>query len=297
MSQYFVYTRTNEVDYRIVISPTEDYCPKDIRREFLKEIRGVIDVETYDDPLTSPRWLFSKKSGIILFGVGVMNEMLSHDCTKDYTGRPVRGFIGIVVKSEDNPVLLPIDLDFYKQAYSELIEPIWMLNRDECKQSSVVVDYSQTNSRIVDNSESEISLNTDFTKCRILGDVIPELAFQKALNSKNDISVVTGFSSKSHAYAMESEYKYLNAIVTGILVKEERTISSNADDLEDKRQPIIPTPPKKANRLKLIIGVLILMSIILLILGKCSRNMMQKPHNISISGDTVHQQQMNDIKR
>ena len=73
---------------------------------------------------------------------------------------------------------------------------------------------------------------------------------------------------------MESEYKYLNAIVTGILVKEERTISSNADDLEDEQQRIIPTPPKKANRLKLIIGVLILMSIILLILGKCSRNVM-----------------------
>ena len=186
MSQYFIYTRTRDIDYRTVVSPSDDFCPKETRKKFLKEIRGVIDVETYDDPINSPRWLYSKCDDMILFGVAVMNGMLSKEYSIDFIGRPVRGFFGIIANCTDTPVLLPFDLDFYKFAYNHLIEPIWNLNRDEYKQSSVIVDYCKTTCKMIENKDSNIVLNCNNNICTILGDVNSELAFQTALNSMQD---------------------------------------------------------------------------------------------------------------
>ena len=78
-AQLFVYTRTKNVDYQAIISPSEEFCSKSTRKLFLTQARGIINVEQYEDPLVEPRWLFSKKGNLLLWGIGIQNKMLSED--------------------------------------------------------------------------------------------------------------------------------------------------------------------------------------------------------------------------
>lgn len=257
-AQYFVYTRTRNLDYRTFFSPSEELCPKEIRTKFLKEIRGVIDIETYDDPLNTPRWLYSYSNGLLLFGVGIMNAELSETCKVDFANRPVRGFFGIILSISNDEIFLPMDINLFRQLYKKYIEPIWELDREHIKIQTIEIDikeYIKDSTHIINPENKDLSLNFHEDKCVILGKVSPEDAFSRALTLKQEISIVTGFNNKKHAYCIDSDYKYKNVIVNNVIEREEKLYNKKQEQINT--QDIRPLP-KKVLRPKLFtIGLIV----------------------------------------
>jgi len=263
----FVYTRTRNVDYQAIISPSEDFCPKQTRRLFLTQARGIINVEQYDDPLVEPRWLFSRKDNLLLWGTGVQNKMLSEDVYKDFTGRPARGFFGIIIDCSRQEGVIPFDLEFFKRIYSDYVLPIWDVEFDSFKKSSVSFDFDVEQFRCIKGAEPSVGLNYDINKTLILGRVELDAVFSSALSSGEDTSIVSGFSCKAHANA--HEYYYANAVVAGTDIPETKIHNkptpppSPSSSLQPKS-----SRPKKAHRPMLIIVSVV---IILLTIALCTR--------------------------
>lgn len=266
----FIYTRIKNVDYQAIISPPEAICPKSARKQFLTQARGIINVEQYDDPLTEPRWLYSKIDNLLLWGVGILNKELNEDVFKDFAGRPVRGFFGIIIDVTKQDPTLPFDLNFFKQLYSTYIVPIWDLELDAFKKSSVTADFDIDLFTCISKQSSQISLNTDSNRTNLLGSIIPTDAFSAALSLSDNTSIVTGFSSKAHAYA--HEYLYLNAIVAGVDNPEFRAHKKFTPPSPPTPPITHPSLPKKAYRLSLILGGILALAILLMIINKACNN-------------------------
>lgn len=291
-AQYFVYTRNRDIDYKALLSPSEEFCSKETRKKFLKEIRGIIDVETYDDPLDTPRWLYSCSNGLILFGVGIMNSELSDLCNTDFTGRPVRGFFGIVMQYSSISTILPMDLKFFRLLYKKHIEPIWECDKEHLPNPVTDLDIDmQDGISVIHPISTNVALNYQKDRCVILGDVNTEDVLGIALTSSQDITIVTGFNNKKHAFAIDSEYRFMNAIVNGVYEREEKLCNKNeSQETVTNHEPIpisdTSLPPKKDFRLKLFIGMILLLIMILLFINRsCQKN--QKNLESSVSGDTI----------
>ena len=293
-AQYFVYTRNFDNDYKSIISPSEDFCPQNIRKKFLAQARGIINVEQFDDPLDneSIRWFYSRYSDYILWGVGCNNNVLSEDCNKDFAGRLVRGFFGIIVNAKFEDIYLPYDISFFRDLYTKHIAPMWMADRERFTRHSIDVELGTVNYHILQENESlAINLNFDPDKSVILGNVNVEQAFQCILGAKKDSSLVVGFSSKPHAFSQD--YNYMNSIVNGVNNYEEKS-HLQAPTFESKpnvNEPINPViPPKKVLSPKLIkitVLLIICIAILLTLPKKCKTNTSEKCQNTSTSGDTI----------
>lgn len=277
MAQLYIYTRTKELDYRAIAVPSEDFCSKEDRLAFRREINGVIDVETYVDELNKPRWFFSKRNKSILFGLGIMNQELSETCNTDYVGTPIRGFFGIVF-NENEAIELPYDKEFFRLLYKKYIEPIWNVEfgDENAKQQTIELEYSDFDGTFpkITQQDNHIVLNEKIGKCVILGKIDSKEVFQQALFDKKDLSIVTGLNNKNHAYAKEAKYKFLNALVNGIDNREEQiTIKPTITPKPSTQQQITKdSSPKKGYGLKLIIlGVVVAISIAMLV-GRCNKN-------------------------
>ena len=296
-AQYFVYTRNFDNDYKLIIAPSEEFCPQEIRRKFLIQARGLINVEQFDDPLNNVRWLFSRINNFILWGIGTNNNILSDECNKDFTGRLVRGFFGIVIDVTTSNVSIPYDIDFFKNLYARYIVPLWMEKRENFARHSIDVDENLSNYRFLHaDKNSDIVLNFDPRKSVILGDVDEVFAFQCALWSDKDTSVVTGFASKSHAFS--SDYKCLNSIVIGTNSIEEKYFeekkSDNRSRVVDNTETLdFATSPKKVlspRLLKLTIALIAITVILMIILRVCMTHNSMKHQNILTSGDSITNQ-------
>lgn len=295
MAQFYIYTRTKELDYRAIAIPSEDFCSKEDRLAFRHEIQGVIDVETYVDELNEPRWFYSKRKNLVLFGIGVMNKELSDTCNTDYVGTPIRGFFGVVFKIGEI-IDLPYDKEFFRKVYKKYVEPIWNVEYgdDNAKQKIIEVEQSDidgTYLKIVPQ-DNHISLNEQVGKCAILGKIDCVKVFQQALYNETELSVVTGLNNRNHAYAKEAKYKFLNALVNGVDVREEQETIKPITKQEYPTQTNyqtseIPKKSKKDNRQKLVVlGTIAAFIAVALIIGRCSRNNPTNPQQ-SVSGNTV----------
>lgn len=295
-AQYFVYTRNRDNDYKLVYAPDDDFCPPEIRKYFLKQSRGVINIESYSGSLDEPRWLISRKGNRILFGIGVMNRIIGVDNNTDYTGTPIRGFFGVVINAEDNLVKVPFDIQFYKDLYKNKIDPIWNSVREDFKFKGVEVTQDFNVYKCVDASTISIELNTIEKKTVVLpisislADVIGSV-----LSLSADCSFVSGLSDKEHAYS--DDYCFHNATVIGIDERVEK-VKVNADITRDHRDGITqyggitgddtikPIPPKKAFRPKLVMVIVLLVIVVIVLLCKtCQGN--QTSQDPLISGDIV----------
>lgn len=301
-AQYFVYTRNRGNDYKLVYAPDDNFCPPETRRYFLKQSRGVINIESYSGSLDEPRWLISRKGNCILFGIGVMNRILGVDNNTDYTGTPIRGFFGVVVNAEDNQVKVPFDIQFYKDLYKSKIDPIWDYLREDFKFKGVEVTQDFNEYECVDAATSSIELNTVEKKTVILpistssADVIGTI-----LSLSADCSFVSGLSDKEHAYS--DDYCFHNVTVIGIDERVEK-VKVNTDTARDNRDgstlyggitgdgAIKPVPPKKVFRPKLIMVIVLLVIVMIILLCKtCQGNQMSQ--DPSISGDTIQTDSIN----
>lgn len=281
-AQYFVYTRNRDNDYKLVYAPDDNFCPPEIRRYFLKQSRGVINIETYSGSLYEPRWLISRKGNYLLFGIGVMNRILGEDNNTDYTGTPIRGFFGMVINTVEKPLKVPYDIKFYIDLYKSLIDPIWGYLREDFKFKGIEVKQDFNDYECVDAATCHIELNTAEKKTVIfpistnLTDIIGSILSQSV-----DCSFVSGLSDKEHAYS--DDYGFLNATVIGV---DERIEKSKVSGTTTGGDVIKRIPQKKVLRPKLmmVIGTLVIVLIILLC-KTCQGN--QTSQDPSISGDTI----------
>ena len=287
--QLIIYTRNRDVDYRMVITPDENLCPSDTRKYFRKLIRGAIDVDTYDDPLTEPRWLYARKGNVILFGVATMLEQFNTECYTDFTGRNVRGFYGIIIDATIDSISLPYDLNFFEAIHKKIIEPYWNAAKNDFVRKNIEIDLSEDVIETISEHEYNLLLNTDKYSCQILGDVDIKDALQSAISYKSDISLITGFNTKQHAFASEADYSYMNAIVNG--VHETETQQQNREKSFNPQfdNPIVPPPipprPKKAYRPKILLTLLIVITVLIAILLLKNCNTTQTSQNSSTSGE------------
>jgi hypothetical protein len=262
-----VYTRNQDVDYRWILTPNEDVCPAETRKELRSIIRGVLDIETYDDPIVTPRWIMMIKGELVILGVAVMNSMLSDSVYTDFAGRPVRGFFGLVAKLQDFTNGIPLNLDLYRAIYEKEIIPFWNKPKDELVRNNVEFDIAEDFMVPLECDSSNVVLNFDKNRTAILGKVTPIQSIDRALSERKDVSIVSGLSNKRHAFAIDSkDYHFMNVIVEGISVREEHSnkveTSQNNVETSQKDEPL---PPKKDVRLKLIITIAILLALIIMI--------------------------------
>lgn len=291
-AQYFVYTRGHDIanDYKLLFSPSEDFCPSDVRRYFLVQARGLINLDIYIGNLEeNPRWILSKKNGYILWGVGTMNKKISSVNNTDYANRAVRGFFGIIAK-ESTVSTLPFDLSYFEQFYGKCVVNLWTVSKEEFKKKGVVADDCYESCKSISAHNSNLSLNTDEGKTIIWEDSItPEEFFASALALKGDFSCVYGLEEKSHAF--NHDYRFYNVIVKGEKNKEEKTYKVKDAKRESIDQIILigenPIKPKKDYRLKLIVlGTIATFIAAVLIVGRCSKSNQTNPQK-SVSGDTM----------
>jgi len=295
-AQYFVYTRGFKIenDYKLVFSPSDDFCSPEIRKYFRDQVRGVINIEEYENNLNvTPRWFLSKKDGYTLWGVGTLNKMLSDSNNADYQGRPVRGFFGILIK-DATPLCLPYDLSFFKEFYKNHLFDLWYESQTEFKKKGIGVTENIDKYTVISSMKNEYTINTDSEKTVIWTDsTAPEDLFSAALPINDNFSCVCGLAAKEHAY--KHEYLFNNAIVEGIKNTEEKSYKMKViTTVQGKNQKdvIEPVIPKKDYRLKLILTIAAVAIISTIVIRSCQSN--QTNHKPSISGDSV--QTVKDLK-
>lgn len=288
-AQYFVYTRGHDIanDYKLLFSPSEDFCPSDIRKFFLTQVRGLINIDAYAGNLEeNPRWILSKKKGYTLWGVGTMNKKLSDRNNTDYANRDVRGFFGFIVKGTTVSTL-PFDLSFFMQFYSNYIVDLWNVPKAEFKKRGVSVTDSFDDYKLITAGQSVVEPNLDVEKTVIWEDsVSPEDFFSAALNVNEDFTCVYGLEEKVHAF--NHDYRYYNVVVKGVKDREEKTYTPNIIEEHHIHIEGNPVVPKKDSRLKLmaILGGLAGLLTMALIIGRCSKSGHQNLQK-SVSGDSV----------
>lgn len=292
-AQYFVYTRNRDNDYKLVYAPDDAFCPADVRKFFLKQARGVINVESYSGTLDEPRWLVSRKGKYLLFGIGVMNRVLGTENNTDYTGTPVRGFFGMVV-ADGNDIRLPYDIRFFIDLYRMVVDPVWGCLREDFKFKGVYVKQDFDSYECLTAKDCDMCLNTSEQETSILpAGVKVQDVIKGILSLSADCSFVSGLNEKEHAFA--DEYCFMNATVTGVdervdksREKKEipgRKMPSDAVEPELEERELRPLPPKKASRPKLMVLIGLLVVIILLMLGRACHGCVTSPDPL-ISGDT-----------
>lgn len=295
-----VYTRNSEIDYRMVVTPGEDFCPPETRKYFRKLIRGSIDVETFDDPLTQPRWLYVRKDDMVLFGVATMLKELDAECYTDVKDRPVRGFYGIAIDASEGEVEIPYNLNFFKDINAKYIQPFWNAGKDEFIRKDVVIDLAEYDVELLPASNSKVTLNTHTDECVVLGDVNMADALRAALYIGKNLSLVSGFNSKLHAFAQGAEYDYMNAIVEGVHEREIHKVEEKTkpihQDTSNADIPSYPQQPKKASRPKTRMALLVIIAALtVIILARvCGHD--RKIHNTSTSGDQENVNPTDSIK-
>lgn len=287
--QLIIYTRNLNVDYRMVVAPDEHLCPSETRKYFRKLIRGAIDVETYDDPLDEPRWLYARKNDVILFGIAAMLETFETEYFTDFTGRNVRGFFGIVISASADSVQLPYSFEFFQAINRKYIEPLWDAPKESFIRKCIEIDLNEYDVEMLSMANETIALNMNSDECKILGQVDMKEALQSALSSGGELSLISGLNNKQHAFATEADYDFMNAIVNGVLKPENHKKTSVIGTSQSSDSVVTPPPvpqqSKKVNRPKMLILVLLVVTVFIVIVLVKTCNASMTNHNSSTSGD------------
>ena len=210
-SRLLVYTRTKHIDYRLICKPEDEFCPKEVINVFITQGRGLMNTDDYHGELEKPRWLYSKIGKFHLWGISCLNKILNIEYGQDYTGTNIRGFIGIIYKTEQIDEI-PFDVNFFRNVYCNLISKIW-----DDKNSNAIVGENTINTdayNFISLSTQKLDVNTHKSICKIFhqGTNIEDL-ISSILSFRSDISLAIGLDDISHASS--SKYGYMNAIVHG----------------------------------------------------------------------------------
>ena len=267
--QLIIYTRTSRVDYGLLVSPSESFCPSSIRKVFREQIRGILNVDEYDPDISSPRWLFKRIGNLTLWGVACWNETHGTDCIADEVGRKrLRNFVGIIYKGDVSQ--LPYDLSYFSKEFNTHIAPIWNMSKQDIKAKEGVEadDYHGGNSI---NASVFPGLNLS-PNIGVTHDVAnAEKLFSAALASKAEVSVVSNIRDVHLAF--DDRYKFMNACVIGDNGGRRHQYPSMKTQEKSPEKPQaeeIPPQPKKVYRPK-IIALIGIITITLLVMAMCAK--------------------------
>lgn len=210
IASLILFSATAALDYRFVASPCEKDIPKDILIRFKKSIRGLLSNETM---IAIPKWLLVKEivngKSYILWGVAVDNSVLSEDYCHDEKKRSIQCFIGLVIKSENNDLVLPYEVDSFTSLFNEIMKDQWT----SLNQYSVEYNVGMPSSTSVIKASKISEINIDPTLCRFFpGSFDAKKLFEEALSSTQCISVASGIKDKSEVISAEY-HPLLNAVL------------------------------------------------------------------------------------
>ena len=204
----FCYTRTKNIDYRNVYGVDASICPQTIQDIFLGRISALLN-NTADENLKDPVYVYFRQDDIILYGIACLNSVLSADYCLEKTNGRVRGFFGIIEKTNDVVQIIPYSLDFYIKLYETYIVPKWnsfTFHYNENIELDIPIDVSDSVIKPLAGS----SLNNDLNICRVF--LSPRLSnnlLSEALAYKGNMSIAIGISNKEQV--TEDNFPLMNA--------------------------------------------------------------------------------------
>jgi len=210
--QLFIFTRTLKVDYGILVSPTTDFCPINLKKFFKEQVRGLLNTDEYTPDFTTPRWLLTKVGNYTLWGMGCWNEVHGSQCVADEAGRHhLRNFVGILYKGEVREI--PFDPAFFSSEFNRVIAPIWNVSRMELKVATGVKPENY-NGRMTLNGAVAPGLNLMPSRSYTHDASKAPQLFAAALVTKADISVATGILDIGLAF--DDRYQFMNVCVKDV---------------------------------------------------------------------------------
>lgn len=204
----FCYTRTKNIDYRNVYGVDASICLQPIQDIFLGRISALLN-NTADENLKDPVYVYFRQDDIILYGIACLNSVLSADYCLEKTNGRVRGFFGIIEKTNDVAQAVPYSLDFYIKLYEKYIAPKWnsfTFHYNENIELDIPIDVSDSVIKPLAGS----SLNNDLNICRVF--LSPRLSpkwLSEALAYKENMSIAIGISNNEQV--TEDNFPLMNA--------------------------------------------------------------------------------------
>lgn len=204
----FCYTRTKNIDYRNVYGVDATICPQPIQDIFLGKISALLN-KTADENLKEPVYVYFRQDDIILYGIACLNSVLSADYCLEKTNGRVRGFFGIIEKTNDVVQTIPYSLDLYIKLYEKYIVPKWSsftFHYNENIELDIPIDVSDSVIKPLAGS----SLNNDLNICRVfLSPRISNNLLSEALAYKGNMSIAIGISNNEQV--TEDNFPLMNA--------------------------------------------------------------------------------------
>lgn len=207
--QLFIFSRTQKVDYGVMVSPTSDFCPREVKMFFKEQVRGLLNADQYTPDFTNPRWLLSRVGDLTLWGVGCWNETHGEEFTTDEAGRKhLRNFVGIVYQGEIDS--LPYDIDYFSTEFNKHIGKVWTMSRMDIQIATGVVPVDYTGNKTIKGGVAP-GLNTMPNRSLIIDPAKTESLIGAALITKGNISIATNILDVK--LACDDRYQFLNASV------------------------------------------------------------------------------------
>lgn len=276
--QLIIFTRTSKVDYGLLVSPSEEFCPSSIRKIFREKIRGLINVDEYNPDLSTPRWIFCRLGDFVLWGVGCWNETHGSDCIVDEVGRKkLRNFVGVVYKGSVSK--LPYDISYFSNEFNTNISPLWKLSKQDIQvKEGIEADNYEGNMYIIPSVSP--GLNKIDKICVTHHVENAERLFSAALISDTEVTVVSNIRDVELAF--DERYRFMNACIIGEdggrthhYSEAEHNIGKKAENTKEEIRP------KKDYR-PMIIAIVAFLIILLTIALFTGRN---KNSSLSPSGE------------
>lgn len=211
---HYCYTRGHNIDYG------NFSYPNDIAKSFVDKIRSMslsILGDGIPRDLSIPKWILYKDTEFVVWGICCENRLLDCDKYMDHRNRPIRGFFAIIFAGyNDSEVKLPFDVGYFKQLYALEVVPYWEQQEQHMNKTIGLIPgvYNYIGKRA---NSSVIHLNTDFFKCKSLGNINKEDALSVALTLDN-ISLL--IDNDNLEQATNRDGSFMNCLSTKVPVGE-----------------------------------------------------------------------------
>lgn len=207
--QLFIFSRTQKVDYGVMVSPTSEFCPKEMKMFFREQVRGLLNADQYTPDFTTPRWLLSRVGNLTLWGVGCWNETHSDQFTTDEAGRShLRNFVGIVYQG--NVQELPYDIDYFSAEFNKHIGKLWTMSRMDIQIATGVTPEDYAGSKTIKGGVAP-GLNKMPNRSLTIDPSKAEGLIGAALVTGGDVSIATNLLDVK--LACDERYQFMNASV------------------------------------------------------------------------------------
>lgn len=245
-TQYIAYSVGKNFDYQFVA--ISDFLPEGVWSRFREQIVGALRTENIVNSLKSPRWLFSRYRGYALWGMATYNGYLASDSkyATDIVGRSeqqLRVFLGMVCDGTISS--LPVDDNFFKDSYKEIIEPKWdaPLNDASYFQKGVVVSTSLANYHTI-HANAMLQLNANEEKVRFCSSKSNIFEYlSAALATSGDISCMGTIKNGHKEFASLKQYHYNNVIVEGQTMDEDVPLKEEKPKREREKEAKYSSKP------------------------------------------------------